>query len=78
MATIAVTTIFTASYLFVYALFSIAPQENAKRVEQTVQAVCDYAQSVTTKDALQSCYAAENASNTEYICSYTNCHVEEK
>lgn len=79
VVTVSTLSLLFISYFVVYAIMSVTPQENAIRVENTVKAVCDNANNLSTsKDAWNDCYKAENASNTEYICDSSNqCHVEE-
>lgn len=58
-----------------------APQENTKRVNDTVQAVCDYAIQIDEPNAYRICGAAQETSETEYICANdtsTVCWIEDK
>lgn len=66
-----------------YAIMSAAPQETNARVLRTVKAICDISH-VSDDGALEdACGAAQDASNTEYICEQPNstvnfCHVDDK
>jgi hypothetical protein len=64
----------------VYFLFTIAPQENTTRVNNTVKAVCKWAQEVESDAAFQACGVAQRESMTEYVCDNTNtyCQIEDK
>jgi hypothetical protein len=64
-----------ASYYFTYFMFSVAPQENATRVNNTVLAICD--NSIQTND-FTPCRIAQEQSNTEFLCNSSGCWVEKK
>lgn len=73
--------LFIAGYYIAYYLMSVAPQENAKRVEATVKAVCtDY---VRTGEGERSCMIAQDASTTTFRCDddidpNAHCWVEDR
>lgn len=68
-------------HCIVYVILSSAPQENTRRVNETVKAVCDQAIQIDNPSAYSFCRAAQTASTTEYICendTSTTCWVEDK
>ena len=56
-------------------MFSVAPQENANRVDDTVSAICN--NSIQDGNFIP-CRIAQDRSNTEFLCSGSNCWVENK
>lgn len=70
--------LFVVGYVVAYYLMSVAPQENTKRVEATVKAVCDYGHVTTSGELEEACGRAQDVSGTRYVCPTINeCHVEE-
>lgn len=58
-------------------IMDVTPQENAKRVLNTVKAVCDVQRVNPSYEALKACRDAQNASQTEYLCKDGTCWVED-
>lgn len=54
-------------------MFSIAPQENSERVQNTVMAVCNYSVSTNHYDP---CRIAEASSNMTYACNKNTCWTQ--
>lgn len=74
---------FAAGYAVTWHIMSMAPQENRTRTLDTVRAVCDLAFDNQSDAQFATCYAAQSASDTEYICaanaaSHLNCNIEDK
>lgn len=73
----AIAGIFFVSYGVVYSIMDAAPQENETRVNNTVKAVCGWANEVQSDAAYKACGKAQDASMTEYLCR-EQCWVEDK
>lgn len=67
-ALVTLTIIFMVGYGLAYFFMSVAPQENTRRVLDTVQAVCDYSRGIDSGEAEEACGIALDTSNTDYRC----------
>lgn len=76
----ALTLTFLASYTAVYHIMKLAPQENSKRISETVYAVCERSRAVANGELERACGDAQDRSGTEYLCHQdgTVCWVEVK
>lgn len=76
-----VAVVFMIGYTVTYNVMSVAPQENAKRVEATVKAVCDYSRDRVSGELEEVCGIAQDTSGTTYLCNKdmitAHCFVKE-